>query len=459
MLTIVEIKAMKPGQWRSDGAARGQGALTFHCSSSGQLSAYFRHTLPTGKRYDLPLGLFDESGRKGATLASLRKRAGELSRLYQSGIRDLKAHFEAEKRRQAEEEARRQAEEEAQRAAEAAAREVARREREERQRFNLAALLRAYCDHLEQKGKYQSAQDARSVFRVNILRPAPDLAATPAREVTASALAARIRATRESGRERAAGKLRGYLFAAYSLATRAEFDTEAPSALIPFRIAHNPLVAIPNIPTRPGNRVLSRDELRALVGKLGDDLTDAALRLCLFAGGQRASQVLRARASDFDEAAGVLRLLDPKGRRAQPREHRLPLGPVAADLCKALVARAREVRPEETDPPLFAASPRAVLSLKSLTGRVSELSTDLGGPAFSFSDLRRTAETEMAALGFSTDLRAQVMSHGLSGVQEKHYNRHDFMQEKAAALVKWEAHLEGREQPAKVIPMRRRAKG
>lgn len=452
MLTNKEIAAMRPGQWRSDGAARGQGALTFHCSSSGQLSAYFRHTLPTGKRYDLPLGLFDESGRKGATLASLRKRAGDLSKLYQSGIRDLKSHFEAEARHQSEEEARRQAEEEVRR-------EAARREREDRERYTLEALLLAYCDHLERQGKAKAAAEARSLFNCNILRPAPDLAATPARELTASALAARIREVRESGREQSAGKTRSYLSAAYALAARSEVDTQAPASLIPFQITHNPVSAIRAIPIKPGNRCLSRDELRALVGKLGDDLTDAALRLCLFAGGQRASQVLRARASDFDEATSILRLLDPKGRRAQPREHRLPLGPIAADLCKALVARAREERPEEADPPIFPASARAIMRLSTLTRRVGELSANMGGPAFTLRDLRRTAETEMAALGFGTDLRAQILSHGLSGVQEKHYNRHDFMQEKAAALVKWEAHLEGREQPAKVIPMRRRAKG
>lgn len=452
MLTIKEINALKPGQWRSDGAARGQGALTFHCSSSGQISAYFRHTLPTGRRYDLPLGLFDETGRKGATLGNLRKRAAELSRLYQSGVRDLKAHFaEVEARRQAEAEARRQAEEEA--------REAARREREEQERYTLERLLLAYCAHLERTGKAQAARDARSTFTVNMLRPAPDLAATPAREVQAGALAARIREVRESGRERTAGKLRSYLFAAYALAARAEYDTSAPAALIGFRIMANPLSAIPAIPVKPGNRALSREELRALVGKLGGGLPDQAIKLALFAGGQRASQLLRARCSDFEPATNVLKLLDPKGRRAQAREHRLPLGPAAASIVKALAERAPEVRPEVPDPPLFAVSARAALSLQALSRRVSELSVDLGGAPFTLRDLRRTCETEMATLGFSSDLRAQLLSHGLGGIQAKHYNRHDFMAEKAAALVAWEGHLTGRKRGGEVVPLRRRAKG
>ena len=152
----------------------------------------------------------------------------------------------------------------------------------------------------------------------------------------------------------------------------------------------------------------------------------------------------------------MLRLLDSKGRRQLPREHQLPLAPVAADLCKALVERAREVRPEEADPPLFATS-KTVLSLDTLSRRVSELATEMGGPSFLFRDLRRTAETEMAAIGFSVDLRSQLLSHGLGGVQSVHYDRHSYLPEKKAALEKWVRHLEGREDvTSNVVEMRRR---
>ena len=52
-------------------------------------------------------------------------------------------------------------------------------------------------------------------------------------------------------------------------------------------------------------------------------------------------------------------------------------------------------------------------------------------------DLRRTAETQMAALGISSDVRAQIQSHGLGGIQARHYDRHDYMLEKRAALQQW----------------------
>ena len=64
------------------------------------------------------------------------------------------------------------------------------------------------------------------------------------------------------------------------------------------------------------------------------------------------------------------------------------------------------------------------------------------GP-FSMRDLRRTAETHMAALGISSDVRAQIQSHGLGGIQARHYDRHDYMPEKRAALALWVQRLKG----------------
>ncbi len=432
-----EIAAMKPNTWLADAAVRGAGGLVFYSSRAGTITAFFRHTTSDGKTDRLALGAYDPSGRSGLRLVELREKAGELSKLYQAGTRDLRAHFAEQERLTAEAGAQAKAAAEAAQAA-------AKRAEEERNRYSLAALLRAYCDHLERHGKAQSARDARSLFKVNILDPAPELAALPAREVSKAALATRIREVRESGRERSAGKTRAYLFAAYNLALRAEGDTEAPAAMIAFQIAINPVAGIKAIPVRPCSRVLSREELRAFIAKLGPSLTDQALRLALYAGGQRGEQLLRARVSDFDPSSGILRLLDPKGRRQLPREHRLPLGPVAVEQVKALVASAKAQRPEEADPPLFAA-PRGVLSLDTLSHRVSELAAELGGPPFLFRDLRRTAETEMAAIGFSVDLRAQLLSHGLGGVQALHYDRHSYQTEKQAALEAWERHLEGQE--------------
>ena len=450
-LTAVEITAMKPNTWLADASVRGAGGLVFYASRAGNLSGFFRYTTSEGKTDRLPLGAYDPKGRNGYGLKELRAKAGELSKLYLSGVRDLRQHFEDQERKAMEEEEARQKaleEEEAARQREALARE----------RYTLRRLCESYTDHLEAQGKVQTAKDVRSIFRVNILTPAPDLADTPAKEVTKAVLATRIREIREAGKERAAGKTRAYLFAAYNLALRAEGDTEAPAALIPFQIENNPVAAIKAIPVRAGNRALSKEELRTFIGKLATGLADQALKLTLFAGGQRGEQLLRARVSDFDSDTGILRLWDGKGRRLEPREHRLPLGPVAKELCQALVKRAREEQPEEPDPPLFA-SGKVSLVLTTLSHRVAELSLEMGGAKFTFRDLRRSVETQMAGLGISVDLRAQLLSHGLGGIQAKHYDRHGYEEEKKVALERWERHLEGKEDAtSNVVQIRRKKK-
>jgi integrase len=78
----------------------------------------------------------------------------------------------------------------------------------------------------------------------------------------------------------------------------------------------------------------------------------------------------------------------------------------------------------------------------TLTTEVREIAAAMlaareAGEPFSLRDVRRTVETTLAGLGVSQDVRAQLLSHGLSGVQHKHYDRHDYRPEKRAALERW----------------------
>ena len=162
----------------------------------------------------------------------------------------------------------------------------------------------------------------------------------------------------------------------------------------------------------------------------------SALRLALFAGGQRIAQLLRTTRRDFDPQADSLLLMDGKGRRREPRPHLIPLAPVAADIVRTLIERA----PEGAYASLFATRGMC-LHPDTLTKRAVTVSAELGGKPFDLRAIRRTVETQMAALGISKDLRAHLLSHGLTGVQATHYDKHDYIIEKRAALVAWEAHL------------------
>jgi hypothetical protein len=82
---------------------------------------YFQYFIPAqGKevKRSLPLGEYDETGKRGLSLPQARDRAANLARLYRDGVTDLHGHFErqresVERSRAAEEEAARRAAEEA----------------------------------------------------------------------------------------------------------------------------------------------------------------------------------------------------------------------------------------------------------------------------------------------------------------------------------------------------------
>jgi len=326
---------------------------------------------------------------------------------------------------------------EAKAAAVVAAAEAIRIAQEKLERYTLRTLCEAYCDLLQARGK-PSARQARSILKVHVFEAHPDIAARPARDVTSFQVAAMVRQTCEAGRERAAGVLRSYLSAAFAAGKKAPFDPSLPAAMIPFEIEHNPVDAIPAIAVRAGNRTLSADELRAYLAELGDELPDQALLLALLAGGQRMAQLLRAKVSDYDTDTQTLRLWDGKGKRKAPREHLLQLAPRAAELAARLVARA-----ELLETTLLFSTRGAVPLDETTPGkRAAAISAGTGGEPFNLRDIRRTCETMLAGMGISRDTRAQLLSHGISGVQATHYDRHGYTAEKRAALVAWEARLD-----------------
>ncbi len=56
---------------------------------------------------------------------------------------------------------------------------------------------------------------------------------------------------------------------------------------------------------------------------------------------------------------------------------------------------------------------------------------------FTLGDFRRTWETHMARLNVSKEIRGQIASHGISGVQDNHYDMYDYLDQKREAAVIW----------------------
>jgi hypothetical protein len=341
---------------------------------------------------------------------------------------------------------------------------------ENRKQYTLKALCNIYCDHLEAKGKTQSARQARSIIKVHVFEAYPDIAGLPAAEVNSDHAATLIRKVMEQGKGRTAGVLRSYLSAAFNAARKARFDAKLPSELIAYGVKDNPAEIIATIAVNRGDRTLVADELKNYMAALSDDdLSDLALKLALYAGGQRMAQLLRPRISDYDQETQTLRLWDSKGKRTTPREHLLPLATKGATIAEKLVERARKqeeanARKEGREPNyrnlwLFSSHGKAQLVDTTPGKRVAEISKAMKVEPFDLRDIRRTCETMLAGIRIHKDIRSQLLSHGLSGVQDAHYDRHGYIDEKRAALVAWERRLDeiaAGKKAANVVQMKRK---
>lgn len=417
-------------RWISDGGARGAGRLVARITRDGPVF-YYQYFNGEGRKRFYPLGDYDMDGKRGLTLSTARDRAAELSALYRGGTTDLHGHFE--RQREDEERARKDSE------------AAARLKQEEAKRSTLKQLLEAYVGYLERSGK-ESARAVKNTFNRHVFEAAPHLAASKASEVTVDDFVDLIGALVEEDKGRTAAKLRSYLRAAYALALRSRTDPAAPLAMRTFGIKINPVASVGALSqfNRARTRKLSAEELVAFMKRLDalpDSVQKDAVRLCILLGGQRPAQLLRVRPVDLDLSAGTVTLSDSKGARRQPRAHVVPLTKEA----KTILSRRLEMLKDGS--PVFSVYGKTVMRADSLSGFVSKIASEMveakeAREPFQLRDVRRTVETMLAGIGVSSDIRAQLQSHGLGGVQLRHYNHHDYMPEKRRALEQWTRHLE-----------------
>jgi integrase len=313
-------------------------------------------------------------------------------------------------------------------AAEKAAQAVAAAASEEARTHTLENLLSDYCDHLELMGR-SAHRDARSIFKNHVVEAWPKLAAMPAREVSMEQVADMMRRALELGKGRTANKLRSYIRAAYQTAKAARSKASIPVRFKSYRISSNP--AADTEPDESANkadkRPLSAEELsnywqciQAIPGFKG-----AVLRLHLMTGGQRIEQLVNLRTENVSSER--ITLFDSKGRPGKPpRPHTLPLIPAAA-------AALLECKPHG-DYALSTDGGETHLAATSLSGWAVEAVADQI-PDFQAKRIRSGVETLLASARISSEIRGRLQSHGVSGVQARHYDGHDYLAEKRQALV------------------------
>ncbi|MBU2837942.1 integrase family protein [Acidithiobacillus thiooxidans] len=303
----------------------------------------------------------------------------------------------------------------------------------------LIDLMLAYAQWKEESGKPAYAHDVRNNTRLYLKESAPELAIKPASECTSEDIAALLRPIHERGKLRTTGKLRSILSAAFQTALQAPYHPAIPKNLLGFNVKSNPVLAIPAIHTEPREHVLTQAELGQYASAVlaGTGVTYYCLALSLFAGGQRPTQVSRIREEDYSKSESILLVRDPKGKRSKPRLHYLPLGNFATQL----IAQWHMPGSLLKNPVWFSVDGDTVMESTSLSHQCKRIQKTFGLEPFEMRDIRRTVETEMARLGFSKDLRAHLLSHGLGGIQDRHYDRYDRIDEKREALEKWEKYL------------------
>jgi integrase len=181
------------------------------------------------------------------------------------------------------------------------------------------------------------------------------------------------------------------------------------------------------------DRVLSDDELRRAwqaAAKLGPPF--GAMVQLLILTGQRRGEVAGMRWAElgFENRLWTL----PRERVKNDRRHEVPLSPQAMAVLEGL--------PRISDRFVFSLNAESpVNGFGKNKGRLDDLS---GVADWVLHDLRRTVARGMARLGISLSVIEKVLNHvsgsfaGIVGV----YQRHEFAEEKRAALEKWAEHVE-----------------
>lgn len=368
-----------------------------------------------GKTSREPIGVYDPSAppkklqptSRGCGLAAALERCRELADVHAArsdtgGLREAKA----EKRKTF------------------LAQKVAEAAKSER---TLQKLLDAYVAHLKKQGR-RSHVDAGQIFKRHVAEAWPGIAEAPAVDLTPDQVLDMLRRLIEGGKGRTANKLRSYLRAAYQCALDVRTTASIPVVFKSFEVVFNPAAQTRRSPQfdRADKRPFSKADLQAYWSLISErpGPEAAALRLHLLTGGQRVEQFVRLKWADVSDEA--LTIFDGKGRPGQgPRPHQIPLlTPARTDL--ALLKREGEFAVSTTNG-------KKAISVRTLAGWAhAVVGETIEG--FQLKRIRSGVETLLASLGTSREVRGHLQSHGLTGVQARHYDGHDYMPEKRQAL-------------------------
>jgi len=389
----------KPIAGRSDG-----GGLTFTLSRGRTASWVFRYRIG-GRPRELTLGNYPDISLKDARMAATQARAKV----------DKLVDVAAEKRR-------------------------------EKSAVGQPGTVAELADNFIAQGirpKYRDPKRVENLFKRDVV---PVIGSIPVRDVSASDIDRLLRRIVNDERPTTANDALRLVRQMFAFARKRGLVDANPAADFNLGDAGGQ--------EKARQRRLSRQEIGTLftaIRNAGSKFArenELAVKL-LLALGVRKMELLAARWDEFDLEGGIWRL--PGKRTKTGASQEIPLAaPVLAWL--------RELR-------IRAAGSYYVFPARRASKRFAHVSPDTlnfalnslthGLDPFTVHDFRRTTRTLLASLGIASDVAERCLNHKLRGI-EGIYNRHDYFEERKAALAQLGALLEAldRGETFNVVPLR-----
>jgi hypothetical protein len=310
--------------------------------------------------------------------------------------------------------------------------------------FSLGQLMEDYAKLLKSRGQNGSARDVRYAVNKHIRLAHNKIYCMPAVQVGREELIAILRKINETGHKPLSGKIRSYIHTAYQVALTAASESNTPPEFQAYKIVANPVSQI-GVPQPLKNGEIRDDEntlnlgemriywdiIRKLPGQQG-----AALRLHLLVGGARTAQLVRLKTEDIRSSPiPYIVLYDLKGRGHEVRIHAIPLTGLARQALADCAPRG-EYALSTGDGTLHVAAQTMTNWAKDAVGNAI--------PDFQLKRVRSGVETLLSDWQVPEKTRGRLQSHGLSGVQDRHYVRSKHFYAVLEALEILEAVLLGR---------------
>ena len=402
--------------WITEHGPRGAGRFLGRITPRGERAFYFRYTTSNGSRDTLPVGIYDPKGRAGFKLSDARAKADQWSKLYQSGIKDLRSHFaQAEADRvQKDETDRKQAG--------LAAKQT---ELEQQRRLTIKQLFDRWAateltPNVLANGKRSGRKDggkySRDQFERRIFPVLGDVAAVDVRKADLLAI---LDAVKAEGKLRTCNVLLTDLKQMFHFGLAREIVDRNPLDTITKRQAGGA--------ETERERVLTSDEVVALARQLPKanmSLRSVCAVWLTLATGCRVGELMNAQWQHIDLKKRTWHLPDTKNQRP----HTVHLSDFAVQQIQNL-ATLRVQTPDGLPCPWVFPNTKGSKPLdiktfgkqlsdrqrppeKRLSNRTAATeSLSLPGGKWTAHDLRRTTATTMASLGISSDVIDECLNH------------------------------------------------